>query len=77
MKDYQPMQCELHDGYELACMRQAVHTVSWTDDSGEHTELLRFLDIAISDSAEYLVAITQSGDKHRIRLDLIESRLPY
>lgn len=77
MKDYQPIQCELHDGYELACMRRAVHQVSWQDDQGAHQEALRFLDIEISSSVEYLLAENQQGEARRIRLDLIESRLPY
>ncbi|WP_271272618.1 Rho-binding antiterminator [Aliamphritea hakodatensis] len=77
MKDYQPIQCELHDGYELACMRRAEHIVSWHDDAGEHIETLRFMDIEVSNSEEYLIADTPDGEKRRIRLDLISSSLPY
>lgn len=77
MKDYQPIQCERHDGYELACMRRAEHIVSWQDDVGEHTETLRFRDIEVGNGEEYLIADTQSGETRRIRLDLINSSLPY
>ena len=77
MKDYQPIQCERHDGYELACMRQAEHIVSWQDDAGEHTETLRFMDIEISNSEEFLIAVTANGEQRKIRLDLITSTLPY
>ncbi len=77
MKDYQPIQCELHDGYELACMRRAEHAVSWQDAAGQHSETLQFMDIEISNGEEHLIAVTANGEQRRIRLDMITSTLPY
>lgn len=73
---YRPINCEVHDGYELACMRRAVHEVCWQDGS-EHKALLRFLDLECAQGKEYLIAENQAGERFRIRLDQITSTLPY
>ncbi len=74
---YQPINCEVHDGYELACMRRAVHGVTWIDGEDTVTELLRFLDLKYAEGNEFLIAETQSGERRSIRLDKITSNLPY
>jgi len=74
---YQAISCEIHDGYELACIRRAVHKLSWSDGEHCYTELLRCLDLDCSDGQEFLLAENQSGEKFRIRLDKITSQLPY
>ena len=77
MKEYSHINCEVHDGYELACMRNAIHEVSWQQDGKPHTEQLRFLDLDCSNKEEHLIAENREGKKFRIRLDMITSTLPY
>ncbi|WP_027857277.1 Rho-binding antiterminator [Marinobacterium jannaschii] len=75
---YQPINCEVHDGYELACMRHAIHSVTWLDESGTtRQQPLRFLDLENKRGEEYLIAESPSGEQLRIRLDRISSKLPY
>ncbi len=74
---YKPISCEVHDGYELACMRRAIHELIWLDEEGSHRKKLRFLVLDYSGGQEYLVAEEQSGETLRIRLDRITSTLPY
>lgn len=74
---YQPINCEIHDGYELACMRKAIHSVSWCEDDKTFTETLRFLDLEYTQGQEFLIAENKSGTQFRIRLDTITSQLPY
>ena len=77
---YNPIQCAVHDGYELACMRKEIHQVSWKtipESSVEQSDKLRFLDLHYDKEGEFLIAKNQSGECFRIRLDLITSKLPY
>jgi len=75
---YKPMNCEVHDGYELACMRQTTHTVIWHDERDElHQEPLRFLDLETKKGEEFLIAENRRGERVRIRLDMISSELPF
>ncbi|MGI1669071.1 MAG: hypothetical protein K6L74_01965 [Neptuniibacter sp.] len=74
---YQPINCEMHDGYELACMRRVVHTLTWQEGESSRSETLRFLDLDYTGGQEFLIAENQSGDKFRIRLDRITTKLPY
>lgn len=77
MKDYKNINCEVHDGYELACMRKAIHEVTWQEGDQSQTAKLRFLDLEYSNKEEHLIAENQAGEKFRIRLDMITSSLPY
>lgn len=77
MKDYARINCEVHDGFELACMRKATHDVSWQQDGTTRHETLRFLDLDYSGKEEHLIAENHAGEKFRIRLDMISSTLPY
>ncbi|MEH6576046.1 MAG: Rho-binding antiterminator [Amphritea sp.] len=78
MESYTPINCEVHDGFELACIRNTIHEIVWRDDAGQiHQEKLRFLTIDNSGHEENLIAENQSGEKYRIRLDRIESQLSY
>jgi len=77
MKPYTPINCEVHDGLELACMRRAIHPVSWQENGQSHNEMLQFIDLAIENHEEFLLAENQQGQHFRIRLDMITSSLPY
>ncbi|WP_286237220.1 Rho-binding antiterminator [Neptuniibacter halophilus] len=74
---YQPINCEIHDGFELACMRHAVHLVIWQDGEQQYQQKLRFLDLEYRADGEYLIAEDSEGTAYRIRLDQISSQLPY
>lgn len=77
MKPYRPINCEVHDGYELACMRCDILTVTWHEANVEQTETLKFIDLDNSHREEHLIAENRQGEKFRIRLDMISSTLPY
>lgn len=74
---YKPINCELHDGFELACIRQAIHPVTWSVEGKEKTERLRFLDLEYSAEGEFLIAENEQQAQRKIRLDSITSTLPY
>ena len=86
-KKYEPMNCEIHDGYELACIRKSIHEVTWLEEGQIVSAKLRFLDIECTKGAEYLIAdslitenIAVEKNQHKtfkIRLDMITSTLPY
>jgi Rho-binding antiterminator len=86
-KKYEPMNCEIHDGYELACIRKAIHEVTWLEEGQTVSAKLRFLDIECTQGAEYLIAeklntepLISEKAQHKtlkIRLDMITSTLPY
>lgn len=74
---YQPINCNIHDGYELACIRGAIHEITWSDNGQTLTAKLRFLDLEYSKDGEYLIAENTHRDTLKIRLDSISSTLPY
>ncbi|MFW1676873.1 Rho-binding antiterminator [Pontibacter sp. JAM-7] len=76
-KPYQPINCDQHDGYELACMRHAIHLFKWHDGNQIRSEKLRCRDLEYTGGAEYLLADNRDGEPFRIRLDQIISSLPY
>jgi len=77
MTEYKPIQCELHDTFELACMHKLIDQVIWRDDNGQlHRDKLRFMNTATRNGEEFLIATNQSGKQFRIRLDLIQSLPP-
>lgn len=77
MENYNPINCEVHDGFELACMRHAVHELCWQSEQGPRCEKLRFMDLEYTAEGEFLLAENRNGEKFRIRLDMITSKLPY
>lgn len=74
---YQPINCEIHDGFELACMRRAVHKINWIEEGDTRTEELRCIDLESKAGEEFLIAENRAGEQFRIRLDWITSQLPY
>ncbi len=77
MEKYIPIQCEVHDLYEIACMHRSTGKVVWRDDQdAQQSALLRYLDIKISDHQEYLIAEDDQGMRLEIRLDRIDSLPP-
>ncbi len=75
-KQYQPIKCDIHDRFELACMREIEDIVTWTEIDQKRSEKLRFLDLEYTKEGEFLIAENQSKDRLKIRLDTITSTLP-
>ena len=74
MDAYKPINCELHDGFELDCIRHSIKQVIWRDADGHiHNQTLRYLDMEIKAGEEFLVAENREKQQLRIRLDQIES----
>jgi len=74
MDSYKPINCEIHDHFELACIRHTTHQVVWRDLQGHiHKEKLRFTDLQVSNAEEFLIAENHDGQRHKIRLDYIQS----
>jgi Rho-binding antiterminator len=79
MHRYTPINCEVHDGFELACMRRLRYEVQWRDAATGTLlhDRIEFRDLEYPKGEEYLIAISSHGEPLRIRLDLILSKLPY
>ncbi|MBY4678508.1 Rho-binding antiterminator [Marinobacterium arenosum] len=77
MNPYEPINCEVHDGFELACIRNAIIELSWREGDAHRHQQVRFLDLENSKEGEFLIAENRQGDRLRIRLDMITSQLPY
>ena len=71
--NYQPIPCSEHDHYELACIRQSVHTITWVESNHEITEALTFLDLEYKADGEFLIAKNAHGKQFRVRLDQIKA----
>ncbi|MDO6593503.1 Rho-binding antiterminator [Neptuniibacter sp. 1_MG-2023] len=69
--DYQPINCAIHDEFELACIRQEVRTLTWHTKHQTFNQKLRFLDLKCEQGAEYLIAETEEHKPFKIRLDHI------
>lgn len=72
MTAYSPIDCAIHDEYEIAIMRKQLILIRWLDDS-EQWQQDRVLasDILVKDREEFLIAKSQDGIEHCIRLDKI------
>ena len=69
---YRPIDCALHDEYELAIMHKKMLSIRWSDDSGEqHVATILAKDILVKDKQEFLLAETQDDKQLCIRLDKI------
>nr|WP_067295732.1 Rho-binding antiterminator [Marinobacterium profundum] len=78
MHSYTPINCEVHDGFELACMRRLRYEVHWRDADGTFMQdRIEFVDLEYPRGEEYLIALSSHGEPLRIRLDRIISKLPY
>ena len=70
---YTPITCGRHSQYELAVMHRVMLQLVWRDDSGQaHIGKAMPLDLKTEDHQEFLIAQSNDGVIHRIRLDKIE-----
>lgn len=69
---YKAISCAVHDGYELAVIRRQKLHLEWTDQNrSHHTEILTARDLETFRHEEFLIAESENGTIHRIRLDHI------
>lgn len=77
MTNYKPIQCELYDRFEIACMHGLTGEVIWQDKNGQRQQdQLRFMTIDIRDGEECLIAAAHNGKQLCIRFDRIQSKPP-
>jgi len=72
MSAYRPIDCDLHDLYEIAVLRRQRLAVRWRDEQGRLREdVVAPTDVETTAEGEFLVATDSCGSRLRIRLDRI------
>jgi len=67
-----PVDCDLHERYELAIMHRETLFIRWRDADGlTHLEHLRPFDLRARAGEEFLFARTISGEERVLKLDAI------
>ncbi|HEX6929986.1 MAG TPA: transcriptional antiterminator, Rof [Gammaproteobacteria bacterium] len=68
----EPVNCDLHERYELAVMHRETLFIRWRDADGlTHLENLRPVDLRARGGEEFLHAVTVDGEPRVLRLDTI------
>jgi Rho-binding antiterminator len=73
MKTYQPLNCDLHDFLEIACMREYKLDVELID--GQRL-IARALTTRTSETKEEFMVFELDGNRHEIRLDQLAAITP-
>jgi Rho-binding antiterminator len=72
MTDYEPVDCGVYSGYELAILRRRRLRLIWRDDQGlTRIDAVRPLDLETRSGEEFLVIEDSGGRRRHIRLDRI------
>lgn len=72
MSGYRLIDCDLHDLYEIACLRRQRLLLHWADLAGlAHLELIDPRTLETSPEGEFLLGRRVTGEAVRIRLDRI------
>ena len=71
--DYSPIQCQIYDYIEIACMRH--YQLDIELNSGE-TLTGRAITTKVKDKQEFIVIENENAEKQDIRLDLVNSIQP-
>jgi len=72
LSDYHIVDCDLHDLYEIACLRRQRLLLHWSDPAGlAHLELVDPRTLETTPAGEFLIGSRVSGEPVRIRLDHI------
>ena len=71
--DYSPIQCQIYDYIEIACMRHYLLDIELT--SGEKISG-KAMTTKIENKQEFMVIETKNSEKQEIRLDLVNSIKP-
>lgn len=70
---YIPVGCGTHSEYELAIMHRVMLQLTWRDIEGQaHIGRFMPLDLKTEQHQEFLIAQSNDGVMHQIRLDKIE-----
>ncbi|WP_367382761.1 Rho-binding antiterminator [Stenotrophomonas cyclobalanopsidis] len=70
MTDYHPIECDLHDMLEIACLHRALLQVELRD--GSHFVARARTTVSTADKEEFLVLDADEGER-RIRLDQLHA----
>ncbi len=75
---YIPIDCSLHDTYEIAIMHKQQLNLKWKDEAGNRfEEVVLPVDIEVKNGEEHLLVKSgHSSAIQRIRLDRIVASLP-
>jgi Rho-binding antiterminator len=74
---YRPIDCDLHDRFELAAMHREELVLEWREDDGaEHVAHVRIEDVVTRENGEYLRGQLRSGSALEVRLDRILRHAP-
>ena len=77
MSDYTPIDCQLHDEFEIAAMRRQPVAVELLVDGQWQKSTVIPLDTRIRNGEEFLIYRTQSDEaEQRVRLDKIRFYQP-
>ena len=71
--NYSPIQCQLYDYIEIACMRHYQLDIELTS---RETITGKAITTKIKDRQEFIVIETENNKKQEIRLDLVKSIKP-
>jgi Rho-binding antiterminator len=72
LSEYRIVDCDLHDLYEIACLRRQRLLLHWADATGmAHLELVDPRTLETTPAGEFLVGSRATGEPVRIRLDRI------
>lgn len=72
MSDYEPIDCDLYERYELAIMHRRLLLVRWRGRNGLlYLERLKPVDLRVRAGTEFLHALTLTGEERVLRLDAI------
>lgn len=72
MSDYLPVDCVVHDRYELAIMRRQCLRLSWREPDGLlRVEVVRPLDLETRAGEEFLVFADAADRRRQVRLDRV------
>lgn len=70
---YTPIDCGLHSEYELAIMHRIMLQLAWREECGQQRiGNVMPLDLKTEQHQEFLIARTNDGELHQIRLDRID-----
>ncbi len=74
MTDYKPVECGLHDEYELTIMQRRRLLLEWQDETGQaRSATVLPVDLVTQAGEEFLLVQDSDRQQLRIRLDRILS----
>jgi Rho-binding antiterminator len=75
--DYRPIDCDVHDRYELAALQREELVLEWVDEAGRtHTGHVRVNDVETRENGEFLLGQLRSGSPVELRLDRVLRHSP-